>query len=106
MLKARFDSAAVAPGVFISKRQVEIRETEQQEMKTRGLTQATVFRKAVVTKDAATVDFDRVLAIGEIRSALKTAVKVTFEETDPTEINPYGLRLNNVVAVETKEVRR
>ncbi len=106
MLKARFDSAALAPDVFISKRQTEIRETEQREMKTRGLTQATVFRKAVVNKDAATIDFDRVLAIGEIRSALKTVVKVTFEEIDPTELNPYGLRLNDAVAIDSKEVRR
>ena len=106
MLKSRFDSGAIAPDIFISKRQLELREAEQKEMKSRGLAQNTVFRKAMVTKDAATIDFDRVLAIGEIRSALKTVVKVTFEETEPTELNPYGLKLNDAVATDPKEVRR
>lgn len=106
MLKSRFDSITSAPGVFISKRQMELREAEQKEMKSRGLAQNTVFRKATVTKDAATIDFDRVLAIGEIRSALKTVVKVTFEETEPTELNPYGLKLNDAFAIDSKEVRR
>lgn len=106
MLNSRFDSVAAAPDVFISKRQMELREAEQREMRSRGLTQNTVFKKATVAKDAATIDFDRVLAIGEIRSALKTVIKVTFEETEPTELNPYGLKLNDAVAVDSKEVRR
>lgn len=93
MLASRFDSGAINPEVFITKRQMELREAEQSEMKSRGLYQGVVFRNAKVTKEEAVVEFDRVLSIGEIRSALKTVVKIAFEETEPTELNPYGLKL-------------
>lgn len=93
MLISRFDSGAINPEVFLSKRQMELRDAEQKEMKARGLYQSAVFRSAKVTKDEALVEFDRVLSVGDIRSALKTVVKVAFEETEPTELNPYGLRL-------------
>ncbi len=93
MLAARFDSGAVGAEVFLSKRQMELREAEQKEMKSRGLYQGVVFRAAKVTKDEALVEFDRVLSVGEIRSALKTVIKIAFEEMEPTELNPYGLRL-------------
>lgn len=103
MLIARFDSGAISAGIFLSKRQMELRETEQKEMKARGLSQGIVFRGAKVTKDEALVEFDRVLAIGEIRSALKTVVKIAFEETEPTELNPYGLRLALAAPLEPKK---
>jgi len=93
MLTSRFDSDAINAELFLSKRQMELRETEQKEMKSRGLYQGVIFRSAKVTKDEAVVEFDRVFSVGEIRSALKTVVKIAFEETEPNELNPYGLRL-------------
>lgn len=103
MLKARFDSEAIAPEVFLSKRQMELRQAESREMKARGLIQSVVFRKGSVSKDEATIEFDRVFAVGEVRSALKTVVRVAFEETEPTELNPYGLRLIEATPIEQKE---
>ncbi|MBX3039556.1 MAG: hypothetical protein KF789_02460 [Bdellovibrionaceae bacterium] len=103
MLIARFDSGAVNADVFLSKRQMELREAEQKEMKARGLYQGVVFRSAKVTKEEAFVEFDRVLSVGEIRSALKTVVKVAFEEVDPTELNPYGLKLALAAPTESKK---
>ena len=84
---------------------MELKNLEQKEMKSRGLTQNIVFRKAQVSKKEAIVEFDRVLSIGEIRSALKTIVKVAFEETEPNELNPYGLKLALAVPIEKKEVK-
>ena len=93
MLISRFDSGARGAEVFLSKRQMEFREAEQKEMKSRGISQGVIFRNAKITKDEAIVEFDRVLSVGEIRSALKTVVKIAFEETEPNDLNPYGLRL-------------
>lgn len=105
MLKARFDSEAIAPDVFLSKRQLELREAESREMKSRGLTQVAVFRKASLSKDEALIEFDRVFAVGDVRSALKTVVRVAFEETEPTELNPYGLKLAEATPIEQKEAQ-
>ena len=106
MLKARFDTAAVSPDVYLSKRQLELREAEQREMQSRGLFQSVVFRKAKVSKDEATIEFDRLLSIGDIRSALKTTIKVAFEECEPNELNPYGLKLALATPMEAKEEKR
>lgn len=103
MLVSRFDSGAINAEVFLSKRQVELRETEQKEMKLRGLYQAVVFRSAKVSKDEAVVEFDRVFSVGEIRSALKTSAKIAFEETEPNELNPYGLRLALASPIDQKK---
>jgi hypothetical protein len=103
MIRARFDTDALNSELFISKRQYELRVAEQTEMKSRGLVQATVFRSATVNKSEALVEFDRVIAIGDVRSALKTTVRVAFEETEPNELNPYGLRLGLANPVERKE---
>ena len=100
MLRARFDSVTVTPEVFLSKRQMEIREAEQREMKSRSLSQNVVFRKAVMANGEGLVEFDRVLSLGEVRSALKTSVKIAFEEIEPNELNPYGLRLADARLVE------
>ena len=45
MLKARFDSDAIAPEVFLSPKQLELRKGEQSEMKSRGLSQAIIVRE-------------------------------------------------------------
>ena len=103
MLKARFDSDAINAEVFLSKRQMELKAAEQREMKSRSISQSIVFRKADITKDEVLVEFDRVFAVGEVRSAMKTIVKVVFEETEPTELNPYGLKLALVSPIERKE---
>jgi hypothetical protein len=39
MLKARLDSNAISPEVFLSARQMELRATEQRELKSRGIDQ-------------------------------------------------------------------
>lgn len=93
MIAARFDTNTKNPDLYISKRQLELREAEQKEMKSRRLSQTVIFRTAKISKDEALVEFDRVLSVGEIRSGLKTVIKVAFEEVEPNELNPYGLKL-------------
>lgn len=105
MLKARFDSVSVSPDLFISKRQLELKSAETKELKTRGLVQSVIFRSAKISKEDAVVEFDRVFTVGEIRSALKTTVKIAFEECEPNELNPYGLKLTMASPVTAKETK-
>jgi hypothetical protein len=104
MIKARFSSDSVAPEIFLNPRQLLLRDTEQKDMKARGLTQSIVVRNVSIEKDQAVVDLDRVISIGEVRSALKAKVRVSFEEVSPNELNPYGLLLSLADPIEQKEV--
>lgn len=106
MIKARFSSDAVATEILLNPKQQLLRDTEQKDMKVRGLSQAIIVRNVVIEKDQAIVDLDRVISIGEVRSALKAKVRVSFEETSPNELNPYGLLLSLADPIEQKEVTK
>jgi hypothetical protein len=93
MMKARFDSEAVSPEIFLNKTQLVLRDNEQKELKSRSMHQSVVVRGITIKRDEATVDLDRIISVGEIRSALKTKIKISFEEESPNELNPYGLLL-------------
>jgi hypothetical protein len=94
MLQARFTSEAIAPELFINQKQLLLRETEQREMKSRNMLQNIVVRSVEVEKESVTAEIDRVISVGELRSALKARLKINFEEVSPNELNPYGLLLS------------
>lgn len=102
MLKARFNSEVVAPNLFLSDRQKLLRENEQKELKSRNMTQVIVVRAIEISKDQAFVEIDRVIAVGDLRSALKTKLKIAFDESEPNELNPYGLVLSLAEAQNTE----
>lgn len=103
MVKERFSTDANAPELFLNQRQLVLRDTEQKDMKARGLSQGVIIRNVNLGKDSAVVEFDRVISIGEVRSALKAKVRVAFEELSPNELNPYGLILSLADPIENKE---
>ena len=47
-------------------------------------------------KDGLTVDADRLISVGEIRSTLKFPLKVQLARVARSEGNPYGLQLSAV----------
>ena len=103
MLRARFDTEAIAPEVFLNPKQMVLRDTEQKDMKARGMVQNIFVRKVEFEKEQAVVDVDRVISVGELRSALKAKVKVAFETVSPNELNPYGLLLSLADPIQGKE---
>jgi hypothetical protein len=106
MIKARFDSDTIAPHVFLNPKQLLLRETEQKDLKAQNMNQKIILRVVTITKDKALVELDRVISVGELRSALKAKVKLSFEETEPTEINPYGLTLSLADPIQSKEEKK
>ncbi len=105
MLKARFNTETLSSDVFLSDKQKLLRESEQREMKSRNMTQAIVIRNIEMSKDQATVDLDRVIAVGDLRTAIRAKIKIAFEESEPNELNPYGLVLA-LAEVQTNEVKK
>ncbi len=102
MLKARFNTDSISADLFLSDKQIQLRVNEQKELKNRNMLQTIVIRKIEISKDQALVNIDRVIAVGDIRSATKTKLKIAFEETEPNELNPYGLVLSFVEAQNTE----
>ena len=102
MLRARFDTDSISANLFLSDKQLQLRENEQKDLKNRNMLQTIVIRKIAISKDQAVIDLDRVIAVGDIRSAIKTKVKIAFGETEPNELNPYGLVLSFVEAQNTE----
>ncbi len=106
MIKARFDTETINPELFLNSRQLLLRQTEQTDMKARGMSQVVVVREVKFEQDQILVNLDRVIAIGEVRSALRAKVRVTFEEVSPNELNPYGLLLSLADPIQQKESSR
>jgi len=103
MIMARFDTKAVSPELFLNPKQQVLRGKEQMEMKARGMNQTVIVRAVVIKRDEAIVDFDRILSVGDIRSALRTRITIAFEEQTPNELNPYGLLLSLADPLEQKQ---
>lgn len=102
MLKARFNTDVIGANLYLSDKQKILRDSEQKELKNRNMIQNIVIRKIETTKDQALVDLDRVIAVNDLRTAIKTKLKIAFEETEPNELNPYGLILSLAEAQNTE----
>lgn len=100
MMTSRFNTDAKSPELFLNPKEMLLRETEQKEMKLRNMNQVVLVRTVHLAKDEATVNIDRIIAIGGLRSALKAQVRITFEEVTPNELNPYGLLLSTAEPIQ------
>jgi hypothetical protein len=106
MMKARFNTETNAPEIFLNPKQLLLRATEQADMKARGMSQSLIVREVKFENDAIFVNLDRVISVGELRSALKAKVRIAFETVTPNELNPYGLLLSLTEPIITKEHSR
>jgi hypothetical protein len=102
MVKARFESDSVSPEMFLNSKQSILRESEQKQLKAQNMNQAVFVHTIKITKDDALVDMDRLISVGDLRSALKAKIKINFEEVEPTELNPYGLTLSLADPIQQK----
>ena len=105
MLEARFNSDALNADLYLSEKQVELRKSEQMELKNKNMYQTIVVREIKISRDEATADIDRVISVGDLRSAFKAKLKLLFETTEPNELNPYGLVLS-LVELDKPEVKK
>ena len=105
MLRARLDTETTASEAFLSQKQLELRSAEQRELKSRGFFQAVIVRTVDIHDGSAVVAFDRVISVGEVRSAVATQANIAFEEIQPNELNPYGLRLASLIPTDPQQSR-
>lgn len=94
-IHARFNSNLSKP-IFLSREQTVFRDKEQLELAKQKMKQTVVVNEVLIEKDNITVNADRLISIGEIRSTFKFPLKVQIKSESRSEGNPYGLILSEV----------
>ena len=105
MLEARFNSVTINSDLYLSEKQNELRKTEQDELKNKNMSQTIIVRDIKISRDEAIAEIDRVISVGDLRSAFRARLKLLFETTEPNDLNPYGLVLS-LVELDKTEVKK
>lgn len=102
-LPMRFDTASYFKDGFLSIEETTSREKEQTTLKQRQISQKVVITDVKSDNKEILVQADRILSVGKIKSVLPLNLKVSLQQTNRTESNPYGLILSSVNQIEEKE---
>lgn len=95
-LSQRFDGDNLAQSDYLSIEELANKTTEQNEMKKRTVRQKIIVNSITRKDDSFFADTDRILAMGNLRSALPFPLTLKIQRTSRSEANPYGLILFNV----------
>lgn len=102
-LPKRFDSDGADFRSVLSEDEIQFRAKEQEDLSKKGVSQRVNITSVKMEGSSATVEADRVLSAGKIRSALFFPLKVTLATTSRTPSNPYGLILKRVSQVQVED---
>lgn len=103
-LPARFNTRPENQDL-LSLNQQSYRTTEQEELQKQKMRQVVIVNDVSVGKDGLTIDADRLISVGEIRSTFRFPLKVTLVRTHRSASNPYGLLLSEVDQIK-QEVKK
>jgi hypothetical protein len=101
-LSQRFDSEITASDGMLSPDELKLRDQEQKEFASRGIKQRVILNSVTETSDGFKVDTDRVISVGEIRSAFRFTLNVKLESKSRSHSNPYGLLVVTTKQLEDK----
>lgn len=100
-LAQRFNSEAVASSAYLSLDELAARDRDLRELENRKMRQRVLVNEVKREGGRVSVDADRLISVGAIRSALVFPLVLTLGTVPRTEANPYGLVL---IQVESKKV--
>lgn len=100
-LSERFN-AKTQTSLFLSFEQMTARNKEQFELSRQNLKQTVFINEVRAEGKEIIVDADRLISVGDIRSAFKFPIKVKIETIARSAENPYGLVLVGVFPHEQK----
>ena len=101
-LSQRFDSLVQPVDGLLSPDELALRATEQREFHSRGMKQRLVVNQVTDESNGFKVDADRIISVGEVRSAFKFPLLVKLESKSRSYSNPYGLLVVTVKQIEEK----
>lgn len=94
-LEQRFNSSEKQTNL-ISGEQFLAKTKEQLELSRQQMSQVVITNRVQVLEKEILVNADRLISVGEVRSAFKFPLRVLLERVSRTESNPYGLILSEV----------
>jgi hypothetical protein len=95
-LTKRFDTGATDTEIFLSDEENGFRAKEQDELSKRNITQRLVINGLKIDGSTVTVDADRLLSVGKVKSAIAFPLVVTLATLDRSTADPYGLSIRRV----------
>lgn len=102
-LAQRFDSSVTPTDGLLSIDELKLREQEQKDFSSRSIKQKIVINSVTEMPDGFKIDSDRVISVGEVRSAFKFPLLVKLESKARTQSNPYGLLITSTKQFEEKQ---
>ena len=101
-VRARFNTDQNA-GSLLSPEQAAARQHEQDDLAKQKMRQVVLFNDVEFKGDDYFIATDRLISVGDVRSAFRFPLQVSIKQVQRTESNPYGLILTDVKAVEEKK---
>jgi len=92
-ISQRYNSDSKVTLGYLSSEEEQSRVQEQKELAARGMSQKMIVNKVTVSTNTITVDADRLISAGQIRSAFVYPLVVNIKNINRTLDNPYGLTL-------------
>lgn len=95
-LAQRFDSDANILSEYIAIEELKNRDSEQDELKRRNIKQRVTVNSISRNDDQILIDADRLLSVGNLRSAFQFPLVLFIQKQSRSQSNPYGLVLLKV----------
>ena len=99
----RFDTGVNPTELYMSEEEISAKNTEQKELSSRSIDQVVTFRNAVIQGDQATVQLDRIIGVGNVKSVFTFHILVTLASSTRSNDNPYGLKAIRFQEVKAEE---
>lgn len=101
-LSQRFDSEVQPVDGLLSPDELRLRIAEQKEFDSRKMTQKILVNNVMETPEGFKVDADRLISVGDVRSAFRFPLIVKLESKPRSYSNPYGLLVTTTKSVDEK----
>jgi hypothetical protein len=99
----RYDSN-VSAGHFLSESEQTKRNQEQKSLLEKKISQRILVGSVTIEKEKIKVEADKLLSVGNIRSAFLFPMTAQVQRTERTEMNPYGLILSEITPIKAENV--
>jgi len=101
-LSQRFDSSVQPVDGLLSPDELNLRVIEQKEFQNRTMKQRLVINQVTEEANGFKVDADRIISVGDVRSAFKFPLFVKLESKARSNSNPYGLLVITAKQIDEK----
>ena len=105
-LSQRFDTQVQASDGLLSPDELKLRDQEQKEFSSRNMKQRVILNSVTESSEGFKLETDRIISVGDVRSAFKFSLLVKLESKVRSLSNPYGLLIVSTKQVDDKDPKK